>query len=347
MSLTSKSLQGARTVARWYSPREWKLHGWGWRIALISGTLAALTVAVMLYWSKEPDVFAVEEAATAYLDEGTQPVTGSTVAGTTAKIIDELLSKRGGYLSNDVASPAVFLDNMPEWEYGVVTVLRETTLALRNDFSRSQSQSAQAPMLELADNNMRISTTEWMFPSAEGKYGEARDSLILYARELTDKNPNNAQFFARADNLNSYLALVSKSLGNIAQNLSASVGDVIVNETDGEVQAQETSTTRVSRTPWTQLDNHFYFARGYSWALLHELKAIRIDFHTALQTKNALASLDQIIGELEKTQKAVYSPMILNGRGFGFTANHSLVMASYISRVNAAIIDLQNLLRTG
>ena len=31
------------------------------------------------------------------------------------------------------------------------------------------------------------------------------------------------------------------------------------------------------------------------------------------------------------------SPMILNGSGFGLMANHSLVMASYISRANAPL----------
>jgi len=39
--------------------------------------------------------------------------------------------------------------------------------------------------------------------------------------------------------------------------------------------------------------------------------------------------------------------MILNGSGFGLVANHSLVMASYISRANAAVIDLRNLLEQG
>lgn len=39
--------------------------------------------------------------------------------------------------------------------------------------------------------------------------------------------------------------------------------------------------------------------------------------------------------------------MILNGGGFGFLANHSLVMASYISRANAALIRLRDLLNRG
>ena len=39
--------------------------------------------------------------------------------------------------------------------------------------------------------------------------------------------------------------------------------------------------------------------------------------------------------------------MIVNGQGFGLFANHSLVMASYISRANAALIDLRELLSRG
>ena len=46
-------------------------------------------------------------------------------------------------------------------------------------------------------------------------------------------------------------------------------------------------------------------------------------------------------------EQIAYRPVILNGTGFGFVANHSLVMASFISRANAAVIDLRNLLSNG
>jgi hypothetical protein len=67
---------------------------------------------------------------------------------------------------------------------------------------------------------------------------------------------------------------------------------------------------------------------------------IAIDF-------SKLVSIRQIIRELEATQDMIWSPMILNGEGFGFVANHSLVMASYISRANAAVIELRMLLERG
>jgi hypothetical protein len=101
------------------------------------------------------------------------------------------------------------------------------------------------------------------------------------------------------------------------------------------------------KTSWWRIDNEFYEARGASWALLHLLKAIEVDFADVLQRKNATVSLQQIIRELESTQQTIWTPMVLNGSGFGMLANHSLVMANYISRANAALIDLTELLAQG
>ena len=101
------------------------------------------------------------------------------------------------------------------------------------------------------------------------------------------------------------------------------------------------------KTPWLDIDDIFYEARGTCWALMHFLRAIEIDFNDVLQKKNAQVSLQQIIRELEATQTTLLSPFVLNGGGFGLFANHSLVTASYISRANAGIADLRELLNKG
>lgn len=101
------------------------------------------------------------------------------------------------------------------------------------------------------------------------------------------------------------------------------------------------------KTPWLQIDNVFYEARGQAWALSHFLRAVEIDFADVIAKKNATVSVRQIIRELESAQETLWSPMVLNGDGYGFLANHSLVMANYISRANAAIIELRQLLSQG
>ena len=141
------------------------------------------------------------------------------------------------------------------------------------------------------------------------------------------------------------------SLGSLSQRLSASVGQRRIN-TDLAGDALATQSTPVSaeietKTPWLNIDDVFYESRGACWALLHFLRAVEIDFAEILANKNALVSLRQVIRELEATQQTLWSPMVLNGSGFGPLANHSLVMASYIARANAAIIDLRALLTRG
>ncbi|MCH7611713.1 MAG: DUF2333 family protein [Chloroflexi bacterium] len=43
----------------------------------------------------------------------------------------------------------------------------------------------------------------------------------------------------------------------------------------------------------------------------------------------------------------VRAPMVMNGGGYGLFANHSLVMANYLARANAGIINLRELLDQG
>lgn len=117
---------------------------------------------------------------------------------------------------------------------------------------------------------------------------------------------------------------------------------------DSAAQQATTSPSLVqTRTPWLEIDNVFFEARGATWALIHFLRAVEIDFKDVLQNKNAEALVAQIIRELEGTQKSLRSPMVLNGKGFGLFANHSLVMAAYISRANAAIFELRDMLSQG
>lgn len=320
-------------------------------------TLAAL-VAVVLgislivgwYWSRTPDLFDVRQVAQARYGEG-EPVTGYVTAATLERVMQTLLDKPGGYLSNDVAPPGVLLDNMPSWEYGVLVQSRDLARALRNDMSRSRSQSVEDIDLAQLEPRFNFSNDSWIFPSTEAQYREGLHFLDNYLTRLGSPTDQNTQFYARADNLRDWLGTVNKRLGSLSQRLSASVGQYRVNtDLAGDKQARQATATGAevySETPWTEIDDVFYEARGATWALIHFLRAAEVDFADVLRDKNAQASLRQIIRELEGAQRPIYSPVVLNGSGYGVFANHSLTMASYIARANAALIDLRNLLSEG
>jgi hypothetical protein len=321
---------------------------------LLALLLALLVVAIMVgwYWSDEPEFFDVEKNAQQRVnDMGAKLVVGSVTTAAAIEVIETLLAKPGGFTRNDRLPPGLFLDNMPNWEYGVLVQSRDMVRALREGFSRSQSQSKEDVDLTLAEPRLNFQASSWVLPASEGEY---RDGLLLvnsYLQRLSDPQNPQAQFYARADNLRFWLGMVSTRLGSLSQNLSASVGQRRMN-TDlandiGTQQSTLTSSEIYAKTSWSELDDVFYQSRGATWALIHFLHAVEIDFVEVLEKKNARASLSQIIRELEQTQEPIYSPFILNGDGFGFVANHSLVMASYISRANAALIDLRALLSQG
>ena len=324
-----------------------------WRnLALAVITLMLGLVALGMYWSREPPAFDVRANAAAMAARDGRPVVvGYTTTAALVRTVQTLLDKPGGYLSNDLLPPGVWLDNIPNWEFGVLVQVRDLSRSLRNDMSRSQSQSLEDSDLAVAEPQFNFDSESWAFPATENEYRKGLNALQSYLRRLNDSNQQDAQFYARADNLSVWLAVVEKRLGSLSQRLSASVGQNRVNtDLAGDAQARQ-STYRPDQmevhTPWLELDDVFYEARGTTWALIEFLRAVEVDFAKVLEKKNATVSLRQIIRELEATQQPVWSPMILNGSGFGLVANHSLVMASYISRANAAIIDLKNLLAQG
>lgn len=321
---------------------------------LLAVVVAYLIVTVILgiLWSSEPDTFSVREHTRSLAQSmDREPVTGFATTATLIRLTETLLDKRGGYISNDLFPPGLWMDNMPNWEYGALVQIRDMSRALRKDISRSQSQSAEDSSLTVAEPQFHFNSESWMLPSTEAEYRRGIQALRSYLDRLSRPDRAEASFYARADNLNNWLADLETRIGSLSRSLGESVGSPSLNEslamTRDEDPLQEEAEPEVNQTPWTKIDDVFYEARGTSWALLHLFKAIEVDFRKVLNDKNALASVRQVIIELEGTQKAMWSPVILNGSGFGLMANHSLALASYLGRATAAISDLRVLLDQG
>lgn len=326
-------------VGEAYHPRTMREKGLLWTIVLVFFTLLLATGILGWYWSIEPDTFNVEQAAlkNAQTTNPNELANGYVYTSTLASVVETLLNKHGGYISNDVMPPGVLMDNMPNWEYGALVSVRDAATALRNHFSRSQSQSQEDADLSRAEPLFYFDNSSWALPTTEGEYRKGLRALRNYMNRL---QKGNAPFSSRADNLRLYLDIVVKRLGSLSLRLNASAGQV--QKLDLEQRKPLTE-----KTPWLQVDDVFYEARGYSWALLHMLRAVEIDFRDTLKNKNAEISMHQIVQALEDTQTSLLSPIVLNGNGFGLFANYSLIMANHISRANAAALDLADLLIRG
>ncbi|MGI9201492.1 MAG: DUF2333 family protein [Woeseiaceae bacterium] len=308
--------------------------------------IVVIYIILGIYWSRSPDVFWVNQNI-----DDSNPVIGYATTDTLIRVAETMLDKPGGFLSNDAFPPGALLDNTPNWEVGVLQQVRDLARVIRNDYSRSQSQSIEDEDIKGAEQAFFIDSESWILPASESEYRDAIEGFKEYRDRLGKDTEDGAQFYARADNLREWLAQVEKRLGSLTGRLGDSVATTRINENLAGDSAAEASNAQPDnfdvQTSWFDVDDVFFEARGTAWALLHFFRAAELDFASVLADKNARASVRQIIRELEASLQPLGSPVILNGSGYGFFANHSLVMANYLARANAAVINLRELLDQG
>ena len=321
---------------------------WGLGAFILVIILGILTLG--WWWSFEPEQFDVKKETLKKIKATNMSAddlpTGTVYTNTLAHIAEMLMEKPGGYLTNDVAPPGFLLDDIPSFEFGALVMLRDAASALRNHHARSQSQSAEDPDLARAEPYFYYEHNSWALPSTEAEYQKGIEALDRYMKRLSDSRAKvPAHFYARADNLWQHSEIIIKRLGGLSTRLTASTEryEAQIKKAAGK----SGKLAAVRRTPWLEIDNVFWEARGAAWALLHILKAIKYDFRDILLDKRADKTIDQMIHAMESALEPVLSPMILNGNGFGVFANYSLTMANYIARANASALDLRDIMNRG
>jgi hypothetical protein len=329
-----------RSAKNILATRKWTRIG-----AVALGVFLLINFVLGFWFSREPDIFWVNRAA-----DPESAVVGFSTADTMVRVADTLLDKPGGYLTNDKILPNIFLDNIPSWEYGVLQQVRDLARVIRNDYSRSQSQSKEDEDVAASEPRFSFDNDSWILPTTESEYRAAIKGFVKY-RDRLEAGDRDTQFYARADNLREWLSQVEKRLGSLTRRLGDSVANDRINENlAGEPAAEaagaQPDTVNV-RTSWFEVDDIFFEARGTAWALVHFFRAAEFDFAHVLADKNAEVSVRQIVRELEASLDPLRSPLVLNGGGYGLFANHSLVMANYLARANAAVINLRQLLDEG
>jgi len=269
-----------------------------------------------------------------------------------------ILDKPGGFIYNDVFPPFSFMDDMPNFEMGVVQVIRNALVVYRNHFSRNQTQSMENPHVVEAFTRFNIDTRSWMFPAAESEYRKGIEALERYEALLISPQDDGSEdnFYTRATSLADLLTVLNKLVGSQTQALGNAVADNNSSHTVPNIDlagdpngtsARDMPKRVASQTPSDKIDDVFWQSAGVGWATLEILKAVRVDFASVLEDKNAMPTLDQIIEQLEASQQAHRWPWVANGTGFSGFANHSLTLKAYMAQASQSFGDLITLLRDG
>ncbi|MEM8661405.1 MAG: DUF2333 family protein, partial [Pseudomonadota bacterium] len=163
-------------------------------VILVIALYLLVCVLLGMYWSIAPPLFDVEKRAQEYAKEdGVEVVTGSVTTAALIGVMDTLMTKPGGYIHNDIFPPGIWLDNMPNWEYGALVQSRDLARALRENFSRSQSQSKEDVDLVMAEPRFNFDSNSWMLPASESQYREGINYVRRYFDRLSNPNAPDAQ----------------------------------------------------------------------------------------------------------------------------------------------------------
>lgn len=222
--------------------------------------------------------------------------------------------------------PASVLDNMPNFQVGIVSAVKEFVPAMREI---KQNTDAQKKDLKEAYKLLRYPPNVWLM-SRKGKFNLAPSSNTQYRKAAAElhKFSHDGVFFPNSQDLEVLLLKASKNLQEL----------VIRNE------AQQ----REKFAAWfdTSSDDMFYYAKGYAFAWWQIAKTLGADFKEVILKENLYTEWTYFVNSLKKT--AEFSPRIVrNGAPESlFTPNHLIMQNFYLQRaIIAAEIICNSLLR--
>jgi len=305
--------------------RRWpRLVGWG---------LGGLVVLFVLYMAVGAFiVHAVDDdpdfAAAAPVQGGSQAV----------EIAAALIEREAGgahrWTANDpFFLPGWLLDNMPNYQQGIIYALSRFTAEMGDQIGRSRGSSQVDPELDRATGLLRYPGTIWLFDlstswaptaSSESQYRAAARALRSYNDRVA---AGTAPFERRADNLLQTIDRFAADLGSqssvIADHIEASRGWIID----------------------TQADDIFYATKGRLYAYFLVLRALGRDFEGVIAQSGATKIWDEMVDNLREA--AELRPLVvMNGRADAmFQPNHLAVQGFFLLRARTQMRELSNVLR--
>jgi len=331
-----------------------------------TGLVVACT-AISIYWNLIPESFDVKVTAReraeryGHREPGEPLPRGYLSTAATIEVAELLLDKPGGYMSNDWNPMSRIPDNMRNWEYGMVVQLRVLVQGLRFELSRAGPQSAEHPQLRQAETFFNFRHDSLVLPSTESQYRQGIRHLKDYLEALNNSTDEGKYFASRQDQIIRWLERQQIMLGDYASRLQGNVGAVTydqglltynlsaLNMSPEELAEMEMPMRNPSQEVNSIFDRDdvFYQARGGIYALYHVTLALRSDIEKVLNDSQSMGIMNRVINELESANQPMRSPMVLNGREFGFVQNHSLILAAHVARAHLAMQELQRQISGG
>ncbi|PHS22461.1 MAG: hypothetical protein COA85_11530 [Robiginitomaculum sp.] len=296
-------------------------------------TAVGIVIALVLLWP-------ILAMLTSRIDDNPEftptfnPKGGSHTVAMVAGLMDDELKKAGWVANAPFFVPAHMLNNMPNYQIGMVTALGRFAFELEDQIGRERGSSASDPDLSIARARLQYSPTTWILKpgtlwptaSAESQYKEAVQALRRYNSRLA---AGDATFDTRPDNLLAALDRIAYDLGSAS----------------AELEAQITGRHKTLGLLDFKADKIFYRTKGRAYGYYMILKALRADFATVIEGREATELYNKMLEELRVA--AVMQPLVVNNGtpGGQFFPNHLANQGFYILRARAKLRELTDILK--
>lgn len=292
---------------------------------------AVIALALLYYPAGMVWVHAIDDD-TGFRAEAEVAAGASRAVATTAALIDREVNVNRWTANDPFFFPAAALDNMPNYQKGIIAALSRFAIELSDQIGRTRGSSEIDPDLDKAAGLLKYSGAIWIFDlstswaptaSSEAQYRAAMRSLTAYNERLAR---GEATFERRADNLLTTLDRIATDIGSS----SAALDRHIRERAGGFVD--------------TQADDLFYSVKGRLYAYYLILRDLGDDFAKVLGERDVGPSWAQMLASFRAA--AELDPwVVVNGAPDGqIMPSHLAAQGFYLLRARTQLREITNIL---
>jgi hypothetical protein len=261
------------------------------------------------------------------------PEGGSRTVALTADLIDREINTQRWVANDPFFMPGSMLDNMPNFQQGVIAALSRFSIELTDQIARTRGSSQVDPDLNTASGLLRYPGDVWIFDlatsfaptaSSESQYRRAMRALRDYNQRLAQ---GNAVFETRADNLLVTLDRIAADIGSASASLDTHLAN--------------TSSVGFD----FRADDLFYANKGRLYAYYLLLRELGIDYAKVIQERDLSTAWTQMLDSFRAA--ATLQPwVVMNGAPDSqLVPSHLAAQGFFLLRARTQLREISNILQ--
>lgn len=297
------------------------------------GVAAALAVVAVLYYPIGMALIHRISDDMSYAPVEAEVPAGASFAVAAAAGLIEREVDTVRWVANDPwFLPGAALDNMPNFQQGIVAALARFAFELTDQIGRTRGSSQTDKDLQEAAGLLQYSGTKWVFdfstsiaPTAtsEAQYRKARRALLSYNKRLAE---GDAVFERRADNLMATLDRMALDLGSSSAAIDKQIGKYGGGLFD------------------FQADDLYYSVKGQLYAYTILIRELGRDFGKIIVERELTKAWSLMMASFEHA--ASLDPLVIvNGAPDGqMVPSHLASQGFYLLRARTQLREITNIL---